>query len=241
MRKIDKKSEIPIYLQVNETIREMIEDGELKEGDALMSERDISEFLEVSRMTVNKAITKLVDEGYIVREQRRGTTVAKKRPITRYENLDGLTEMKKKVGKNLSNKLVFFEEITLSKWIKRELQTEDEGGYKVKRVRYVDDEPLVLETVYLSKYMCPALTAEVVEGSSMYELYTKKYGHHISQAEQIIRPVYLKEEQAKLLGEKNGDLALLIKRHTYTETGKIMEYTESIFLSQKHDLQIALS
>ena len=230
-----------MYLQVNETIREMIEDGELKEGDPLMSERDISDFLEVSRMTVNKAITKLVDEGYIVREQRKGTTVAKKRPITRYENISGLTEMTKKEGKNISNNLVSFEEIELSKWIKRELQTDDEKGYKVKRVRYVDGEPLVLETAYLSQKMCPDLTAEVVEVGSMYELYAKRYGHSISQAEQIIRPVYLKEEQAELLGQKNGDLALFIKRHTYTESEKIMEYTESIFLSQKHDLQIALS
>jgi len=240
MRKINKELGIPMYLQVNEIIREMIEDGELKEGDALMSERDISKFLEVSRMTVNKAITKLVDEGYVVRE-RTGTTVAKKRPITRYENIDGLTEMIKREGKNISNTLVSFGEIELSKWIKRELQTDANWGYKVIRVRYVDYEPLVLETVYLSKQMCDNLTAELVEGSSMYELYTKRYGHKISQAEQIIRPVYLKEEQAKLLEQKNGDLALFIKRHTYTETKKIVEYTESIFLSQKHDLQIALS
>ena len=229
-----------MYLQVNEKIREMIDDGELKAGDALMSERDISDFLNVSRMTVNKAITKLVDEGYIVREPRRGTTVAKKRPITRYENLNGLTEMKKKEGKNISNDLISFEKMALSKWLKRELQTDDEWGYKVKRVRYVDDEPLMLETVYLSKKMCPHLTATLVEGSSMYQLYERN-GHHISQAEQIIRPVYLRGEQAELLGQKCGELALFIKRHSYTETGKIMEYTESIFLSQKHDLQIALS
>jgi len=240
MRKIDKRLETPIYLQVNEIIREMIEDGELNEGDALMSERDISEFLEVSRMTVNKAIMKLVDEGYVVRE-RKGTTVAKKRPITRYESIDGLTEMTKREGKDISNTLVSFEEIELPKWTKRELQTVDEWGYKVIRVRYVDGHPLVLETVFLSKEMCPNLTAELVEGSSMFELYTKRYGHSISQAEQIIRPVYLKKEQAKLLEQKNGDLALFIRRHTYTESKKIMEYTESIFLSQKHDLQIALS
>ena len=240
MRKIDKKLDVPMYLQVHETIRDMIEDGELKEGDVLMSERDISEFLGVSRMTVNKAITKLVDEGHIVR-QRTGTTVAKKRPITRYGNLDGLTEMKKKQGKELSNKLISFEEIELPKWLKRELSTTNERGYKIKRVRYVDEVPLVLETAYLNKQMFLGLTLEMIEVSSMYELYATKYGHQVSRAEQVIRPVYLKGEEAKLLDQKNGDLALLIKRHSYTENEEVLEYTESIFLSQKHDLQIALS
>jgi GntR family transcriptional regulator len=241
MKKIDKESLVPIYLQVNEIIREMIEDGELKEGDALMSERDISEYLEVSRMTVNKAITKLENEGYIVREHRKGTTVAKKRPITRYENLDGLTEMTKKEGKNIFSTLISFEEIELSKWLKRELRTESIKGYIVKRVRYVNSEPLLLETIYLSKEMCPDLTVEIIKAGSMFELYTKRYGHKICHAEQIIRPVFIKEEEAKLLDQKNGDLALCIKRHTYTETKKIIEYTESIFLSNKHDLQIALN
>jgi len=240
MRKIDKKLDVPLYLQVNEIIREMIEDKELTPGDELMSERDISAFLAVSRMTVNKAITKLVDEGYLVRE-RKGTTVAKKRPITRYENLDGLTKMKNKEGKNISNKLVSFKEIALPRWVKKELQTLDDWGYKIERVRYVDSAPLVLETVYLSKAMCPDLTAEIVTKNSIYELYTKKYGHSISQAEQIIRPIYLKEEQAKLLEQRTGDLALFIKRHTHTKAQKVIEYTETIFLSQKHDLQIALS
>lgn len=240
MWKIDKKLEIPLYLQVYETIRETIEDGELSEGEVLMSERDISDFLSVSRMTVNKAITKLVDEGHVIR-QRTGTTVAKKRPITRYGNLDGLTQMKKKQGKTLSNMLVSFEEIKLSKWLKRELATISDDGYKIKRVRYVDNVPLVLETAYLNKEMFPDLTVSLVELSSMYELYGKKYDHHVSRAEQIIRPVYLKEEQAKLLAQKNGDLALLIKRHSFTKEEQVLEYTESVFLSQKHDLQIALS
>jgi GntR family transcriptional regulator len=240
MRKIDRKSSMPLYLQVDEIIRESIEYGKLKEGDTLMSERDISEFLGVSRMTVNKAITKLESEGYIIRESRKGTFIAKKRSILRYENLDGLTEMKKKVGKSLSNQLVSFEEIELYKWMKRELQTTDDQGYKIKRVRYVDNEPLVLETIFLSRQMCPGLSAQIVEVSSMFELYTKKYGHKISQAEQVIRPLYLKGEEAKLLGQKNGDLALSIKRHTYSDTKEIIEYSETIFLSNKHDLQIAL-
>jgi len=239
MRKVDKNAQTPIYLQVNEIIREMIEDGQLKEGEVLMSERDLSNYLQVSRMTVNKAILKLVDEGYLQRERKR-TIIAKKRLITRYESIQGLTEMSRSVGRKQSNKMVSFELTKLSNLLKRELRTSEEFGYKIVRVRYVNDMPLMLDTAYLSQKMYPDLMNWLSDTTSMHELFKTKYGYTVHQAEQIIRPVYLKEEQAQLLGQRNGDLALSIKRHSYTKAGEVMEYTESIFLSQKHDFQIAL-
>ena len=239
MRKIDKNIATPIYLQINEMIREMITDGELKEGDTLMSERDMSEHFDVSRMTINKAILKLADEGYVVRENKR-TTIAKKRPVTRYENINGLTEMTRKEGKSVSNQLISYEEIKLPKWLQQELHCQSETGYKVVRIRSVDGLPLMLETAYLSAAMYPQLFSQFDGAGSMYDLFEKQYGLQVAYAEQVIRPVYLKEEQARLLQQKNGDLALFIKRHTYSQEEQVMEYTESIFLSQKHDLQIAL-
>jgi len=240
MRKVDKNAKTPIYLQVKEIIREMIENGELKEGEVLMSERDLSDYLQVSRMTVNKAILKLVDEGYLQRERKR-TIIAKQRLITRYENIQGLTEMSRKVGRKQSNKLVSCELIKLPNWLKNELKTSEETGYKIVRIRYVNDMPLMLDTAYLSQEMYPDVTNWLSDTTSMHELFKTRYGYTVHQAEQIIRPVYLKENQAQLLEQRNGDLALSIKRHSYTNTGKVMEYTESIFLSQKHDFQIALS
>jgi GntR family transcriptional regulator len=240
MRKVNKRISIPLYLQLGEIIREMIDDGDLKEGGSLMPERDIASFQEISRMTVNKAIAKLVDEGYLIRQQGKGTTVAKKRPISRYESLEGLSEMKKKSDMEVSSRLISFEEMELSKWIKRKLKTDAEWGYKIKRVRYLNGEPLVRESIYLSKEMCPDLTMELVETNSMYDLYTKYFHHELSQAEQIIRPIQLKEDQAEQLEQEKGDLALQIKRHLYTKNKKVMEYTESIFLSQKYDFQIVL-
>ena len=105
----------------------------------------------------------------------------------------------------------------------------------------MDDMPVMLDTAYLSQKMYPDLMNRLSEVTSMHELFKIKYGYTMHQAEQIIRPVYLKEEQARLLGQRNGDLALFIKRHSFTKTKEVMEYTESIFLSQKHDLQIALT
>ncbi|NWN95782.1 MAG: GntR family transcriptional regulator, partial [Bacillus sp. (in: Bacteria)] len=48
---IDKTSPIPIYFQIQEEIRKKIREREWKTGEAIPSERVLSELFEVSRMT----------------------------------------------------------------------------------------------------------------------------------------------------------------------------------------------
>lgn len=240
MRKVNKEHSVPLYLQVMEIVREMIDDGELAEGAPVMSERDIAEFQGISRMTANKAITKLVDGGYLLRKQGSGTVVAKKRPVTRFEGVRGLAEPAGAREAVRSEKLVSYERMELSKWIQRKLQTDCRFGYKVKKVYYTDGEPMFLESVYLSEELFPDLTPELVGAHCLYQVYTDHYGHELAQAEQVIRPVTLSVEQAHLLDQPQGDFSLQLKSHLYRADQAVLEYKESIFLSQKHDFSIII-
>jgi len=74
-RSIDHSSDIALYLQIKEVIREMIESGELKPGERLPTEFELARHFDVSRITVRQAILGLVDEGYLFRQARRGTFV----------------------------------------------------------------------------------------------------------------------------------------------------------------------
>ncbi len=73
---LDKKSPIPRHLQLREAIkRDTLRNG-LKAGDAIPSERELAQTYDVSRVTVRRAINDLVREGFLRRENRRGTFVA---------------------------------------------------------------------------------------------------------------------------------------------------------------------
>jgi GntR family transcriptional repressor for pyruvate dehydrogenase complex len=61
--------------QVFDQLRELISRGELKPGEQLMSERDLSEALNVSRTSVRDAISKLVGIGLLENRQGQGTFV----------------------------------------------------------------------------------------------------------------------------------------------------------------------
>lgn len=55
-----------------EQLRENIYRGELKSGEKLIPEKDLAESMKVSRSTVRKAITLLLDQGYIEKSERQG-------------------------------------------------------------------------------------------------------------------------------------------------------------------------
>ena len=53
---IDKYSPFPIYYQIQEWVKQLIEDGEWKPGDKIPSENELCDKFEVSRMTIRQAI-----------------------------------------------------------------------------------------------------------------------------------------------------------------------------------------
>ncbi|QCX33058.1 GntR family transcriptional regulator [Caloramator sp. E03] len=73
---IDKKSGIPIYIQIKSQIMEEIKNGNLKIGEKMPTERELAKLINTSRNTVSAAYNLLEQEGVLVSYQGRGTFVA---------------------------------------------------------------------------------------------------------------------------------------------------------------------
>ena len=67
---IDHHSGVPIYRQIKDQVREQIMAGRLKEGEQLVSVRELAEKLKVTPVTVSKAYSAMEAEGLL--ERRRG-------------------------------------------------------------------------------------------------------------------------------------------------------------------------
>lgn len=75
MLTIDKKTK---FEQVRDSLREMLLSGQLSPGSRFYSENKLTSMFGVARMTVNKALTVLENEGLLNRVQGKGTFVAKR-------------------------------------------------------------------------------------------------------------------------------------------------------------------
>ena len=243
MKLVDKSSQIPLYTQLADIIKEMINNKELQEGHYLMSERDICKIQNISRMTVNKAIISLVNDGILERRQGKGTFVSYKKQNLTYAKMQGFTEIAQNKKLNVKNKILKFELKIPSNKVKEYLQLEDIDSlvFQIERIRFIDDEPTILEKIYIPEYMCPALSEDLVSNNSIYKLYREKYLHKTQIAKQVINPIILNKSQSKTLNVDSNTLALKIDRVVFTDKDEVLEYTSSLFITDKHQYEIILN
>ena len=230
------------FVQLMEN-KKMINNKELQEGHYLMSERDICKIQNISRMTVNKAIISLVNDGILERRQGKGTFVSYKKQNLTYAKMQGFTEIAKNKNLNVKNKILKFELKTPSNKVKEYLQLEDTDSlvFQIERIRFIDDEPTILEKIYIPEYMCPALSEDLVSNNSIYKLYREKYLHKTQIAKQVINPIILNKSQSKTLNVDSNTLALKIDRVVFTDKDEVLEYTSSLFITDKHQYEIILN
>ncbi|XAM37014.1 putative HTH-type transcriptional regulator YurK [Terrisporobacter petrolearius] len=243
MKLVDKNSQIPLYIQLIEIIKDMINKNELQEGHYLMSERDICKIQNVSRMTVNKAIINLVNEGVLERRQGKGTFVSYKKQKLTYEKMQGFTEIANEKKLKVKNEILKFKLDKPNDVVKEYLQIKDDSllVFHIERVRFVDEDPTILEKIYIPKYMCPDLNADLINKNSLYKLYREKYMHKTQSAKQIINPIALDKTQSKLLNVDLNSLALKIDRVVFTDKEDVLEYTSSLFITDKHQYEVILN
>lgn len=243
MKLVDKSSQVPLYTQLADIIKEMINNKELQEGHYLMSERDICKIQNISRMTVNKAIISLVNDGILERRQGKGTFVSYKKQNLTYAKMQGFTEIAQNKKLNVKNKILKFELKIPSNKVKEYLQLEDIDSlvFQIERIRFIDDEPTILEKIYIPEYMCPALSEDLVSNNSIYKLYREKYLHKTQIAKQVINPIILNKSQSKTLNVDSNTLALKIDRVVFTDKDEVLEYTSSLFITDKHQYEIILN
>lgn len=123
---IEKASNTPIYIQIQDMIRDMISKGELKAGDSVFSENELSERLGVSRQTVRKAYNELEKAGVFQRVHGKGTFIS--------DSFDAADNSKPTRAKSMSKMIgVMFPEITnfFPKILKGIEEKASEMGYSI--------------------------------------------------------------------------------------------------------------
>ncbi|MBN1468880.1 MAG: GntR family transcriptional regulator [Fusobacteriaceae bacterium] len=229
---IDKKSNNSIYFQIAEKIRIQIEEGLMEEGDLIDSENKLSEIYKVSRLTARRALDFLVNKGYLYRIKGKGTFVNKMEKIQYTpQNLIGFTEEILSINKIPKNKVITFEVIKAEKLGKKLNINEEELVYHVVRLRYANEEPLMLEKSYLPVKLFPELNISVLCGSKY--AYVEKYtGVKIIESLQEIEAYLPNEEEKNYL--KTEDPLLKVSNQAFLENGAVFEYSISYFSTNKN-------
>ncbi len=226
-------SNSPLYLQVEATLKEMIDGWSFSPGEQIPSERELSEQLGVSRMTVRRAIENLIRQGLLERRSTSGTYVRPPQVLRRVgkDVAVGLTQMLQEEGTVAGSVLLSFKGELAPLKIAEKLHIRIGAPVVVvRRLRTVNGEPFCVETSYIPKEIVPNLSASDLTSSdaSLYRIMQQRYNVQFKLTDEILKISFATQEEAELLGLKHGAPIHLLRSVVSDENDRPVEYLKSV-------------
>ncbi len=231
---IDAESDVPLHHQVKESLREAIADRALEPEDMLPSERELSKLYGVSRQTMRQAVQELVQEGLLRRVAGIGTFVAMPKVVQVFPTVLGFSARMRQEGHATINRVLRQQQEPASPSVARRLQIpEGTPVMRLSRLRIVDNEPLMIETSFLSLQRFPDLLHDDFTIRSLYDLISARYGIAASELDQTLEPVLMTAYEASLLDSSAGSPAMLLEVIAYAGPGEPFEFSKAIVRGDK--------
>lgn len=230
---------VPPYYQVKEQLLELI--SELPPGDPLPTEREISEKHGVSRTTVRKALSDLLTEGRITREQGRGTFIAEPK-LMQELTLTGFTDNMVRLGLIPSSRVLSVSRKAGSPAVNDSLDLPaDAPVLAVTRLRLADGSPMAIETVHLDAERFGEVEELMAENASLYAILERRFGVTLEHAEETIETAAASPEDAELLGTDVGGPILLLTRQSFDAEGSVIELVTSRYRGDRFGFTTTLT
>lgn len=231
----------PLYKGVKREITKAVHDGEWKPGDVIPSEKKLCERFGVSIGTIRKAVDELSAEGFLIRQQGRGTFVASHN-LDRY--LFSFFHIVRQDGHKEYPKLELLEFEKVKADAEAATRLGIEPGARLSRFvnkLALGGEPVLIDEILLPDSLFPRLTEKRLRErrTTLYQCYQEDFGVTVIRTVERLRAVKADAFKARLLGLKVGDPLLHIirvalsfmdqpveLRHSYVDTRHYEYYSE---------------
>ena len=227
----------PLYKEVKRKIIESIRNGEWKPGEVIPSERKLCERFAVSMGTIRKAVDDLSGEGFLIRQQGRGTFVAthnQDRYLFTFFHVvrqDGHKEYPKV-------ELMEFGKIKADPVATLMLGL-NPGSRLVRFVNRLElgRTPVVIDEILLPEHLFSRLTEKALRErpATLYQLYQDTFGITVVRTQEKVRAVSADAFKASLLGVRIGDPLLQVIRIAFSFKDQPVELRYSYVLTRSYE------
>lgn len=218
-------SPVPLHTQVRQRLRERIVDGTYGQDARLPPESEISAIFGVSRITVRQALGDLQKEGLIVKVPGKGSFVARPRPSQELSRLEGFGEAMSRKGHRILNRVLSQLELPAPAEVAARLGSAvGEPVAEVRRVRFLDQEPVSFEITYLPPAIGRRLRGENLAERDIFLILEDDYGIALGHADIRIGAVSADAALAAALSVPLGAALLRIERLTWALDGTPLDF-----------------
>lgn len=225
----------PLYIQIQNFIRQGIHKGHFKEGDRLPSEQELAERFGTTRATVARALQQLVFEKIIVRRTGSGTFVSPRKLEVRVDTslLESFEDHVLAAGESLRYELVAFHAGKADEDAAERLGLEvDAPTFDLERLRIVNDRIVALELRHLPESIARGMRKEWLARYSIQYVLTECLGLRIGHMENVVSATIASAGIAKKLDVNTGE-ALLVREHTIHDLqGRTLLWGKTVYPGQ---------
>ncbi len=224
---LDEHGALPLYYQVKQVLLAIIDSGELTERVGFFSEEEIAKALNVSRPTVGRAMRELISDGAIHRDRGKRASVpnAQPLPLVFMGELISFGEMLRRLEKPYRTALISRQVLPATAELRKALRTGEEEVVYLRRLRFVDGEPILFVNSYLPRSRFGALMDLDCSafGIDLYSLLQDEFDVTVRHAEREVMAVRSGIDESKLLGIPLWDPCLRLSGTSFDEADAAVE------------------
>ncbi|MEJ2668395.1 MAG: GntR family transcriptional regulator [Deinococcales bacterium] len=238
---IDKALPTPAYLQLRQALRQAIEDGSLRPGRALPSERELAQRLGLSRMTVRRAFEELERGGLL--EQRQGSgTYVRAHPLEQVlDRVIGFTDEARGLGFQPGAELLESGFVPADREVQAALEVaEGTSVLRIVRLRSADATPLAVQAAHLAPHVASLSLEDLARTGSLYRSLEAAFGIRPARARQTVGARLPSARERGLLHIAREVPVLELERTTYAADGRPFEFVRSAYRGDLYRMALNL-
>lgn len=204
-----------LYQQVKEYIARQIQSGAWQPGDRVPSEQELVNRFGVSRMTVNRALRELSEQGRVVRVAGVGTFVAEHKPQSTLLSVVNLQDEIRMRGHDYACDVILVERVAASIEVAAALELRTgESVFHSVCVHREDGVPVQLEDRYVNPRVAPDFISQDFTGIKPGEYLLRNVPY--DQVEHVVDAISATPDQAAQLEMPPTQPCLMLTRRTWT-------------------------
>lgn len=219
------ENSVPLHKRIYLDLLQSIQQGDLRPGELIPTEKELQERYSVSRAPVRQALARLEKDGYVLRTPGRGTEVTHPQ-IASWARLSGFAHFYSRMAERLTSRTVSVETIEADAEVAEHLGLEPGGlVLKVTRLRLVEGRA----TACIHTFITSELGVEVPdygEGhQTLQQLIRLTTARDEVEVQEDLRAVGAPSEVASLLGLEVGAPVLFVARRGWDRNRSPVEFS----------------
>ncbi len=237
---LDAKLPVTLQYQLKSQLYEKIESGEWPEGFKIPSENELCDEYGISRITVREVLKEMVQSGYLMRQQGKGTFVTAhsvEETLTSSYSLSEDLEQKGRVSEFILRSFNLVDS-TLSSRNLFNLKDSDKM-FEIIRLRTIDGKTYAWEKALVPEKFLLSATAQDINKDGLYPTIKRLSGLYPVEAEEKIESAICPDYIAEQMQIPKHSAVFKIKRNTKSMNGyieKCESYIVGQVLSVKHSI-----